>query len=103
MLQGILQGPIAAMLLTFPSSGSEAPSLGQGIGGKSFAPRKMGQSMTVLPSKNPSFQRSLSKQLISFTVGSKHKAGSASGPNVEQFFRLLLNPTATAPISSKVK
>ncbi|CAI5995541.1 unnamed protein product [Closterium sp. NIES-64] len=91
--KGVLHGPIANLLLSFPSTGGKEEAAA------APAPKeRMYRSMTF---KGQGSKLAHAMEKVSHTVGSK-LMGVAGGPNEDRFFRLLMNPSATAPIIARV-
>ncbi|CAI5469153.1 unnamed protein product [Closterium sp. Yama58-4] len=91
--KGVLHGPIANLLLSFPSTGGKEDAAA------APAPKeRMYRSMTF---KGQGSKLAHAMEKVSHTVGSKFK-GVSGEPNEDRFFRLLMNPSATAPIIARV-
>ncbi|GJP31053.1 hypothetical protein CLOM_g8191 [Closterium sp. NIES-68] len=91
--KGVLHGPIANLLLSFPSTGGNDE-----VAAAPAPKERMYRSMTF---KGQGSKLSQAMGKVSHTVGSKAKV-VAGGPNEDRFFHLLMNPTATAPIIARV-
>ncbi|CAI5516313.1 unnamed protein product [Closterium sp. Naga37s-1] len=91
--KGVLHGPIANLLLSFPSTGGKEEAAA------TPAPKeRMYRSMTF---KGQGSKITQAMEKVSHTVGSK-LMGVSAGPNEDRFFRVLMNPSATAPIIARV-
>ncbi|CAI5480465.1 unnamed protein product [Closterium sp. Yama58-4] len=91
--KGVLHGPIANLLLSFPSTGGKEDAAA------APAPKeRMYRSMTF---KGQGSKLAHAMEKVSHTVGSKFR-GVTGEPNEDRFFRLLMNPSATAPIIARV-
>lgn len=107
----MLRGPIANLLLAFPSSSKlndvadeppedGTPDVANGLPPGMRNPAQARNYRSLSLGKPNAMVSIRFKDKSSFTVGSKHT--TKIEPNLGLFFRLLLNPTATCPIPTKV-